>query len=113
MRLLDGGRSPTSRRCLLSPPVTTLPHLALLVPPVQAVLKLYSEVPPGFADWQHRLRNAVLLIVNGPHPAEQRVIAITWGEKRGMGGGWVGAGWERQAVGWAAAGPANTTASPL
>lgn len=29
------------------------------------------------AGWQARLRDAVLLMVNGPHP-EQRVIAITW-----------------------------------
>ncbi|KAL4419606.1 hypothetical protein ABPG77_001660 [Micractinium sp. CCAP 211/92] len=47
---------------------------------LQAVLKLYPEVPAdgSYADWQRRLVDSVLLMVNGPHPAEHRVIAITW-----------------------------------
>lgn len=44
------------------------------------MLKLYPEVPAdgSYADWQRRLVDSVLLMVNGPHPAEHRVIAITW-----------------------------------
>lgn len=73
---------------------------------LQAVLKLYSEVPEGMAAWRHRLCDAVLRMVNGPHPAEQRVIAVTWSECdwRGQGKrqGWAGLGVHaRGAPAWA------------
>ncbi|KAI7845126.1 hypothetical protein COHA_001331 [Chlorella ohadii] len=45
---------------------------------LQAVLKLHPQLPPGFEDWKQRLSDTLLLMVNGPHPAEQRIIAITW-----------------------------------
>ena len=57
---------------------------ALTLPPgsspasVQAVLKLHPQLPPGFEAWRQRLCDTLLLMVNGPHPAEQRIIAITW-----------------------------------
>jgi hypothetical protein len=42
------------------------------------VLKLYSEVPEGLGDWRERLTDSVLHMVNGPHPAEQRLVAAAW-----------------------------------
>lgn len=46
---------------------------------LQAVLKLYATVPSeGFSEWRRRLVDTVLCMVNGPHPAEHRVIAVTW-----------------------------------
>lgn len=45
---------------------------------LQAVLKLHPQLPPGFEAWKQRLCDTLLLMVNGPHPAEQRIIAITW-----------------------------------
>lgn len=45
---------------------------------LQAVLKLYGEVPEGFAEWRGRLVDSVLLMINGPHSVEQRMVAATW-----------------------------------
>ncbi|KAL4856842.1 hypothetical protein ACK3TF_002891 [Chlorella vulgaris] len=45
---------------------------------LQAVLKLYAEVPEGFAEWRGRLVDSVLLMINGPHSVEQRMVAATW-----------------------------------
>jgi hypothetical protein len=46
---------------------------------LQAVLKLYDAVPrQGFADWQARLVDSVLMMINGPHSPEHRVISLTW-----------------------------------
>jgi hypothetical protein len=46
---------------------------------LQAVLKLYEAVPrQGFAEWQARLVDSVLMMINGPHTPEHRVISLTW-----------------------------------
>jgi hypothetical protein len=45
---------------------------------VQAVLKLHGEVPEGMEGWRERLLDSVLMMVSGPHPVEQRVVAATW-----------------------------------
>lgn len=59
---------------------TPCAHLPVCPNPTspQAVLKLHPQLPPGFEAWKQRLSDTLLLMVNGPHPAEQRIIAITW-----------------------------------